>query len=54
MNYEEALRLKSGDKVIVVETGEEKRVEFVSGTLKDLFILLDDGHDYHQSQLKRK
>ena len=52
MSYEEAFKLHKGDKVTVIETQEQRIVDSISGTMKYLFILLDNGYEYPHNQLK--
>ncbi len=51
MNYNEAYSLSPGDKVVIEDTKEQRTVESISGTLNHIFILLDNGREYHQSEL---
>lgn len=53
MSYEEAFDLNVGDKVTVISTKEDHTIEAISGTLIHLFILLDNGHEYEHSELRR-
>lgn len=53
MSYEEAFNLEKGDKVTVIDTQNQRTVESISGTLINIFVLLDDGNEYRHDQLVR-
>lgn len=54
MNYEEALALNEGDKIIIMDTKERHTVESISGTLVNIFVLLDNGREYRHNQIEKE
>lgn len=53
MSYEDALELNEGDKVVIIETKEQKIVESVRGTLTTMFVLLNNGRTYRHDQIRK-
>lgn len=53
MSYEEAWKLKAGDRVVVRDKKQSHTVEQVSGTYTYLFILLDNGFEYLHTQVEK-
>lgn len=54
MTYENAVKLKIGNTVIIKETGKEQRIIGMDGHIAGLFLILEDGLTYHHKEIEGK
>lgn len=53
MTQKEAICLKPGDRVMILETGEWTTIRGIDGCISSIFLILDNGGTYHHTQISK-